>query len=158
MNDSPSGTGAASSTRSGRLVEFLLGLRTSELPAEVVREARIRLLDGLGCGVYGAVMPWGKIAAATVYYISPTGSASNSGTSSSSPWSLSKAMSSLVAGDVCRVLPGAYTGDVVPVNHGTPYSLASRSGIAGDSDATFAIGSATQARFAKSWPAHQYFL
>ncbi|MBI3939069.1 MAG: MmgE/PrpD family protein [Betaproteobacteria bacterium] len=55
------------STPSSRLVDFLLSLTTNELPSAVVREARIRLLDGLGCGLYGAVMPWGRIAAQVVY-------------------------------------------------------------------------------------------
>jgi hypothetical protein len=61
-----------------------------------------------------------SIAAATVYYISPTGTTLNNGTSASTPWSLARAMSSLVAGDVCRVLPGTYTASVSPTNHGTP--------------------------------------
>lgn len=76
-----------------------------------------RTLPGLVLAATTLTLP--TIAAAAVYYISPAGSASNSGTSSGSPWSLDRAMSSLVAGDVCRVLPGAYNGDVVPVNHGT---------------------------------------
>lgn len=55
------------STASARLVEFLLSLTTDTLQEAVVREARIRLLDGLGCGLYGATMPWGQIAAEVVY-------------------------------------------------------------------------------------------
>ncbi len=55
------------STPSSRLVDFLLSLTTTTLPAAVIREARIRLLDGLGCGLYGAVMPWGRITAQVVY-------------------------------------------------------------------------------------------
>ncbi len=54
-------------TRSGRMVEFLLSLKLEDLPADLIREARTRLLDGLGCGLYGAVMPWGKIIAEVVY-------------------------------------------------------------------------------------------
>src|SRR3990172_8670441 len=54
-------------SRSGRMVEFLLSLKLEDLPADLIREARTRLLDGLGCGLYGAVMPWGKIAAQVVY-------------------------------------------------------------------------------------------
>lgn len=58
-------------------------------------------------------------AAATVRYASPSGLDSNSGTSPSSPWTLSKANSSLVAGDVCVLLPGTYTTSVNPANLGT---------------------------------------
>jgi hypothetical protein len=79
---------------------------------------RVRV-GALGLGALLATLTLPQIAHAAVYYISPSGSSTNSGTSSSSPWSLDKAMSSLVAGDVCRVLPGSYTGNVAPVNHGT---------------------------------------
>ena len=72
MNDmSP----AAVATRSSRMVEFLLSLRLDALPPDVVRQARIRLLDGLGCGLYGAVMPWGRIAADVVYEERSSGAA-----------------------------------------------------------------------------------
>ena len=54
-------------SRSGRMVEFLMSLKLSELPPKVVGEARIRLLDGIGCGLYGAAMPWGRITAETIY-------------------------------------------------------------------------------------------
>lgn len=54
-------------SRSGHMVEFLLSLNLEDLPADLIREARTRLLDGLGCGLYGAVMPWGRIAAQVVY-------------------------------------------------------------------------------------------
>lgn len=69
MNDlsAPTVKSSASQNRSGNMVEFLLSLKLENLPANLVREARTRLLDGLGCGLYGAVMPWGKIAAKVVY-------------------------------------------------------------------------------------------
>lgn len=57
-------------------------------------------------------------AAAAVRYISPSGTASNSGTSPSSPWDVSKANASLVAGDICWVLPGSYSGGISPANSG----------------------------------------
>ncbi|MEO5988009.1 MAG: hypothetical protein ABIU54_01735 [Candidatus Eisenbacteria bacterium] len=62
---------------------------------------------------------WAPTASATVRYISPSGNAANSGTSTS-PWSLAKANTSLFAGDICYVLPGIYSGDLDPANHGTP--------------------------------------
>ncbi|MBI4192585.1 MAG: MmgE/PrpD family protein [Betaproteobacteria bacterium] len=64
MNDL---SATAVQSRSSRMVEFLLSLKLEDLPADLIREARTRLLDGLGCGLYGAVMPWGKIAAEVVY-------------------------------------------------------------------------------------------
>ena len=58
-------------------------------------------------------------AAAGVYYVSPTGSAGNPGTQPS-PWSLSKANSSLVAGDTAILMDGAYSTTIQPANNGTP--------------------------------------
>ena len=57
----------ATQNRSGHMVEFLLSLKFEELPADLIREARVRLLDGLGCGLYGGIMPWGRIAAEAEY-------------------------------------------------------------------------------------------
>lgn len=64
MNDSGSN---ALTSRSAHMVEHLLSLRFDRLPEPLVREARIRLLDGFGCGIYGALMPWGRITAEVVY-------------------------------------------------------------------------------------------
>jgi hypothetical protein len=77
--------------------------------------SRTRLFTWLSLASLVTAVP----AGAAVYYISPTGSASNSGTSPTSPWSLSRANSGLVAGDICYVLPGSYTGDIAPANSGS---------------------------------------
>jgi 2-methylcitrate dehydratase PrpD len=52
---------------SGRMVEFLLSLDAAKLPTEVVDAARMRLVDTVGCGLYGSTMPWAQIAAQVVY-------------------------------------------------------------------------------------------
>ena len=57
--------------------------------------------------------------AATVRYVSPTGSSSNSGTSAGLPWSMAQANFALQAGDVCMVLPGTYNTSINPANAGT---------------------------------------
>ena len=49
------------------MVEFLWSLTADNLPADVIHDARLRLLDSLGCGLYGAHTPWGRIAAEVVY-------------------------------------------------------------------------------------------
>jgi 2-methylcitrate dehydratase PrpD len=71
MNDIPASAAVVSNpaqpSRSARMVEFLMSLKLAALPPKVVSEARIRLLDGIGCGLYGAAMPWGRISAETVY-------------------------------------------------------------------------------------------
>lgn len=58
-------------------------------------------------------------AAATVRYVSPTGLAGNSGTTSGSPWSMAQANSALQPGDVCMVLPGTYSTSINPAVAGT---------------------------------------
>jgi hypothetical protein len=56
----------------------------------------------------------------TTYYVSPTGSNSNAGTSIATAWqTLSKAASTCVAGDTALFLDGTYTGQVVPSTSGT---------------------------------------
>ena len=67
MNDLSAAPSRTSGVRSARMVEFLLSLKLEKLPVDLVRETRIRLLDGLGSGLYGAMMPWGKISAQVVY-------------------------------------------------------------------------------------------
>ncbi len=57
-------------------------------------------------------------AAAGVYYVSPTGSAGNPGTQVA-PWSLSKANSSLVAGDTAILMDGSYSTAIAPSNNGS---------------------------------------
>ncbi len=60
----------------------------------------------------------GSTLAAT-YYVSPTGSSSNPGTEAS-PWSLSKANASLVAGDTAILMDGTYGSvRIQPSNSGT---------------------------------------
>ncbi len=84
-------------------------------------------------------------ASATVRYISPTGSATNSGTFAA-PWSLAKANSSLVAGDVCFVMPGIYSGDLSPANHGTPTNRIVIMGNLNDPSAALLTGALTTDR------------
>lgn len=56
-------------------------------------------------------------AAAATYYVSPSGNSTNPGTQGA-PWSISKALSSAVAGDVVQIAAGAYSGDFRPANSG----------------------------------------
>jgi 2-methylcitrate dehydratase PrpD len=110
MNDT---SPALSSTRSSRLVEFVLSLRLSSLPQEVVSEARIRLLDGLGCGLYGAVMPWGTIAADVVYEEHSSGHATVYGRRDA----VAPARAALVNGTATH---GIELDDIVPGAHVHP--------------------------------------
>ncbi len=83
-------------------------------------------------------------ASATVRYLSPTGTSTADGLTASTAWNLAKVNSSLVAGDVCRVLPGSYTGDIAPVNSGQPTARITIVGdLANPAAATFTGGIAT---------------
>ena len=44
-----------------KLVEFVAGLEYSELPLDVVRTAKLCLLDTLGVGLFASQMPWTKM-------------------------------------------------------------------------------------------------
>ncbi len=57
-------------------------------------------------------------AAATTYYVNPSGSSGNTGTSPATPWSLTKALGSAIAGDVVYFAPGAYSVAFKPLNNG----------------------------------------
>ena len=62
---------------------------------------------------------WTSAALAATYYVSPTGSSTNAGTLLA-PWSLGKANSTLVGGDVAILLAGNYgTGTINPAVSGT---------------------------------------
>ena len=61
-------------------------------------------------------------ALGATYYVSPTGSASNPGTRAE-PWSMSKANSTLAAGDTAVLLDGNYSTAIDPANEGTSGSL-----------------------------------
>ncbi len=58
-------------------------------------------------------------ASAATYYLATTGSATNTGLTPATAWNLAKVNSTLRAGDICYVLPGSYTGNLSPAQHGT---------------------------------------
>lgn len=57
------------------LAAYAAGLRFDDIPATVREHLALCLLDTLGCGLYGATLPWTKILAATVGEIDPSGPA-----------------------------------------------------------------------------------
>lgn len=56
-------------------------------------------------------------AAAATYHVSPSGSSTNPGTALS-PWSISKALTSALPGDIVMLANGSYSGDFRPTNSG----------------------------------------
>src|SRR5580765_5154102 len=51
-------------------------LSLSQVPSEVVAQLKRCLLDSIGCGIYGALQPWGRIAAEVAIGFSEGGSCS----------------------------------------------------------------------------------
>jgi 2-methylcitrate dehydratase PrpD len=73
-----------------RLAEFATNLSLSDVPADVVARAKAVILDGLGCGLFGAHLPWTKILADMVHDVEPTGG-------SASLWGLGQSASPISA-------------------------------------------------------------
>lgn len=52
-----------SSAATVRLGAWVSALRYDAIPKEIIEHAKLCLLDGLGCALYGSTQPWGRIAA-----------------------------------------------------------------------------------------------
>ena len=52
---------------------WALNLQLSEVPEDVQRRARLIILDGVGCGLVGAHLPWSESAAHAIFEIEPPG-------------------------------------------------------------------------------------
>lgn len=59
---SPDANISSENTIAFRLGQWLSSLRYEDIPEEVVNHAKLCLIDGIGCGLYGAAQPWGRIA------------------------------------------------------------------------------------------------
>lgn len=59
-----------------RLSQWISSLKRSDIPAPAWAHAKLCLLDGLGCALFGSQQPWGRIAAETAMDLSPNGRAS----------------------------------------------------------------------------------
>ncbi|MGA8330585.1 MAG: MmgE/PrpD family protein, partial [Mycobacterium sp.] len=46
----------------GRLASWVAGLSLSDIPETVIERGTHLLLDGLGCGLIGAQLPWSRVA------------------------------------------------------------------------------------------------
>ena len=87
-------------------------------------------------------------AAGTTYYVSTSGSDSNSGTSTSAPFqTIQKCASVAVAGDSCLIMAGTYHETVTPTNSGTssaPITFAPYNGASVTIDGANAVTGWTQ--------------
>ena len=58
-------------TYTRQLAEFAINLKLSDVPPEVIARAKGIILDGLGCGLFGATLEWTKILAKLVQRLEP---------------------------------------------------------------------------------------
>jgi len=56
------------------MADFAAGLKLESIPQEVVARAKGIILDGIGCGLYGARVQWTEILAGVVRRLEPRGS------------------------------------------------------------------------------------
>jgi 2-methylcitrate dehydratase PrpD len=56
-----------------QLAEFAINLKLSDVPEEVVARAKSIILDGLGCGLFGANLQWTHILSGVVKRLEPQG-------------------------------------------------------------------------------------
>jgi aconitate decarboxylase len=60
----------------GRLADFAASLRFDDIPAGVVEHVKLCLLDTIGCGLFGATLPWTRILDETISAVDTGGPAS----------------------------------------------------------------------------------
>ena len=70
----------AVASRTARIAEFASGLRYEDLPEPVVYAAKRCILDAVGCGIYGSVLPWSKTVLGTLRRLDGGGTATVWGT------------------------------------------------------------------------------
>jgi 2-methylcitrate dehydratase PrpD len=71
---------AASTTHTRAIAEFVAGLTYDAIPSEVRERIKLLILDGIGCGIYGAGQPWCTILQTTLGELDATRSTTVWGT------------------------------------------------------------------------------
>jgi aconitate decarboxylase len=56
-----------------QLADFVANLKLADVPQDVIARAKAIILDGLGCGLFGANVKWSRILAGVVKKLEPTG-------------------------------------------------------------------------------------
>ncbi len=57
----------------GKMCNWAVGLKLGDIPLDIQHRAKLIALDGLGCGLIGAHLPWSERATKTVLEIEPMG-------------------------------------------------------------------------------------
>jgi len=72
-NRAPAGAPTDPTGPTGRLCEWLAGFRLDQAPASARERARLLTLDGIGCAIVGAQLPWSRTAVDIVRKLEGTG-------------------------------------------------------------------------------------
>jgi 2-methylcitrate dehydratase PrpD len=75
INASAQAPASAPDGTTGRLATWIHGLSWDDVPEQVLERAGHLILDGLGCALVGAQLPWSRVAAAAVLGIEGPGDA-----------------------------------------------------------------------------------
>ena len=76
----PGPNAAAADGATATLARWTAGLRFDDIPDEVIGHVKLCLLDSLGCGLFGALQPWGRIATEVAVELAGDGPSSLWGT------------------------------------------------------------------------------
>ena len=57
----------SNSVHAAQLIEFAANTRCADIPSSAIANARRCLIDGIGCGLFGASQPWSQIMAAQLF-------------------------------------------------------------------------------------------
>lgn len=60
-------------SQTGRLCLWINSLSLADIPESIQTRAKYLILDGLGCALFGAHLPWSENAAASILEMEPAG-------------------------------------------------------------------------------------
>jgi hypothetical protein len=72
-NRAPAGAPTDPAGPTGRLCDWLAGFELDQAPASARERARLLTLDGIGCAIVGAQLPWSRTAVGIVRKLEGTG-------------------------------------------------------------------------------------
>lgn len=67
-------------TYTRELARWIAGHRFEDTPADVIERLKLLMLDSIGCGIFGSLLPWSKLAIDTIAAIDGNGTTSVWGT------------------------------------------------------------------------------
>ena len=72
----PSGQPTDPEGPTGQLCNWIHAVSLKDIPDEIKTRAKYLILDGVGCGLVGAHLPWSETAAKAIFDMEPAGQSS----------------------------------------------------------------------------------